>query len=532
MGYDGTFFPIRYGSGGLHTDDPQGLIPPHKLTRAINITLENGRLRKEGGSRQWNASALPAGVKRFIEYWPDENNQRVIVVCKNGKIYRFKDAYNYAEVKAEEGSTVVLDVSWHCTMVVGGEEEAGDAKKLFIFTGNNPVQVISGDGTTRADIANGATDWSGRNHPFFGIIHGNRLHAFGNRNNPHRDYISLDTNHEDFTGTPLTQQVEPGVSERLMTAMVYKKRLFYGKYPLGVFMLNDTDATIANWTVLRTHKSFGFASPQSVVDVLDDIAVANNYGGITSVAAAERTDDIKTADIFSRARVQKFLNSEISKTGLLERDMIYNPDNRNVYVIYRSKGNYVTDRICRIDFNRQEPIITWSDKDQANCFGSIQDVNRVGEIAYGSDDGYIYLMDKKDFNVGGNAYNGLFWTPYMDFGTSDLGLSEKVKSFEHLEVIYEPTGTFDLSVDVYIDLIYSQTVVFELSSNSEYGAAAYNDDREGMYSPEAPLSKRVEIGGEGRRISLRCNNASNGESFIINGFNIYYKPTAEQQLEM
>jgi len=532
MSYKKQIFAIRYGSGGLHTDDPQGLIPPHKLTRAINVNLENGRIKKEGGSIRWNAEAqLPTGVKQFIDWHPDGITQRLIVVGEDGKVYRFKDAYNFSEVTAVGGAPETLNISGTVMIVKGGQEESGNNRKLFIFTGNNPIQVISGDGTTRTDISNGATDWSGNNQPTFGIIHRNRLWAFGNDNDPHRAYASGTTDQEDFTSSPLQFSIYPGVSERLITGIVYKKRLFFMKNPLGAFILDDTSITVANWTISQTHKSFGAASPKSIVPVLDDVLVANSFGSITSVKAAERTDDIVTGDIFSSMRVQDFLDNEINKLGLLTREAIYYADQRVVFITYQSAGNFVVDRICRIDFNRPEPIITWTDKDLPNCLEFIEDIQRVKKPAYGATDGYIYLMDRKDFNVGGSGYRAEFWTPILDFGTANMVTSEQNKNFNHLELIYEPTGEFNLTVDIYIDLILSETVTFDLSGNSELDEMVLDDPIEGRLDPGAQLSQKRQIGGKGRRIQLKCYNEGNGESFTVNGFNIYYSGSSQQQLE-
>ena len=238
--YDGNIFPIRFGSTGLYTDEPHTLLPPDALIRAINVSVEKGSIVKEGGSVRWNADALPSEIIRAYDWWPDEITQRLIVVCKNGKIYSFKDRENYVEVTATGGAPATLNVSETCTIVPGGLESASNNRKLFIMTGNDPIQIIDGNSIVRRDIEKPAADWSGRNQPFFAILHRGGMWFFGNRNDPHRAYRSSTTDHEDLTTSSLQFSIYPGDSEKLMTSIVYKGRLFFVKYPENIYYLDDS----------------------------------------------------------------------------------------------------------------------------------------------------------------------------------------------------------------------------------------------------------------------------------------------------
>ena len=92
-----------------------------------------------------------------------------------------------------------------------GKSLSGNAKKLFIFTGSDPVQVIEGTSDVRLNIDAPAADWSGTNQPKFGVVHRNRLVCFGNGNDTHRLYFSDSENHEIFVGgDTLTFSVYPG----------------------------------------------------------------------------------------------------------------------------------------------------------------------------------------------------------------------------------------------------------------------------------------------------------------------------------
>ena len=277
------------------------------------------------------------------------------------------------------------------------------------------------------------------------------------------------------------------------------------------------------------NEGFGAASPRSLVPVLDDVLLANNYGSITSIIATDTLGDIKSGDIFSRMGAEEYVKEEISRNDIFERDMIYYGEKKTVYVTYRSAGGIKNDRICRIDFRKEKPVITWSDKDQPNCLGLMKNVNKVSEPFYGADDGYIFLLDRSDFNVGGNAYKGEFRTPYIDFGRGNALVAEINKNFDHIELIYEPTGDFTLKCDYYIDLRYQGTLEFNLKGNSELDSMELNDTIEGRLATQAQLSEKQPLPGSGRRISLHFYNEENAESFIVNGVNIFWRESGTQQ---
>ena len=157
MAYKGQIANIILGQGGLNSDDPENLVTPAKLVRAINITLTNGYLEKDFGSMRLNATAqLPDGIVELFDYFPNASTQRLITVNRSGKVYRFKTFFGFDEVTPVAPAPNTLNTSQFVTMVKGGAEETGKPRKLFILTGNDPIQVIEGDGTTRRNMENPA----------------------------------------------------------------------------------------------------------------------------------------------------------------------------------------------------------------------------------------------------------------------------------------------------------------------------------------------------------------------------------------
>lgn len=399
MGYRGTHVELPIGQGGLHTDDPQTQIPANAVILANNLALYKGLAERSGGSQRWNHSAqLPSGIVQFFDYFPLDVVQRVIVVCKNGKVYRFTDAFNYTEVTPTGSAPTTLNVTNGCFIVAGGQEAAGNQKKLFIFTGNDPIQVISADGTTRSNLTSPASEWSASNYPRFGLIHRNRLFAFGAKSQPHRVYASNEDDHEDFTTLVdiLTFNVYPGEFEKINCAWVYKGTHFAAKFPKGLYQLVDQDADSTNWYYTKLNEDFGAASPLAPVVVQDDTLVANSTGSITSLSASFKLGNIDTSDMLSILRNSTYMRQNTSQAFIEERSGIFYEDKKQVYFTYRSPTGTKPDRLLEIDFSHQKAKVTWGDKDQPNVLGLIKDIREVKRPFYGSDDGYIYELDRSD----------------------------------------------------------------------------------------------------------------------------------------
>lgn len=530
-GYEGQIATIGIGSYGLLTDESPVVIPAGKMLRLKNITLTNRVLEKDYGSKKWNSSALAGGIMGFIDWWPDAATQRVVALCKDGKLYKFRYYYSSAEITAatstEPSSLITVP---YANFLSAGGEQSGSSKKLFLFTGKYPVQVLAADGTTRTNLLNPPSDWSGSNQPIFGLIYRSRVWAFGNENDPHRVYVSLATNHEDFTTALFQFQIYPGVSERLISAFIYKERLFFLKFPTGLFILDDTNEDTAFWKILPVNLDVGGASPMSIMAMLDDIYFANNYGGVTSLKSSAVLAGFEMADIFYQMAIEKMIATLLSQFGGNERHCLNYQAGKTLYITYRSAGGIRNDRLVQVNITREGPEASLIEKDQPNCLALIKDSFSVGRPFYGSEDGFIYEMGRMDRNVDSAAYRGEFFSHHMDFSQGNLNQAEMMKSFEFLEFVYIPTGNWNFNYEVHIDGQVQSTGTFKLD---DYGTKSELDTMAldtAMTSSDCPMSKRFKIGGQGRRIAIRGYNETANQNFKIVRINIYFKYTNLHQV--
>lgn len=528
--YSGLIVELPVGVNGLRTDDPDSVLQAGHLVTARNLNLQNGAIEKATGSIRWNQTPMSTGIKAAIDWWPDDAIQRLIVVCGDGKVYRFIDRLSRSEVIPLNGAPSSLNTSQYANIAVGGAEETGNNRKLFIMTGYNPIQVISGDATSRQTIANPVGDFSGTNQPLDGVVFRGRLFVF--LRNGHSVFASSALNHEDFATLSLPYTIFPGESEKVSCLFTYRSKLFAMKYPRGLYAMNDSDPDAANWYFERITASFGAPSSRSQVPVFDDTFIANEYGGVTSLVATNATGDVKASDLFAQLRVQRFVRSTLLPEGRGIRAGVYYPDKKTAMFIYRGRSSVLNNYILNIDFQDQTtPKIVWFDKDQANCIFLRKDIIGVERPLYGSEDGYVYTMDQPDYWVGSsdglikNGYTHEWQTPHFDLAQGNPTTGDSNKSWEFFQLMYVPTGKWNVNVDVYIDGNFHKTMPVEVGSRSDLDFMHLDQD---VTASEVEVTTMVPIQGLGKRISFRVYDSTAGRNYKITKIRVYYKISGSQ----
>lgn len=566
--YRGQTILIPFGGGGLVSDIPQAKISPASLIEAKNVTLVNGYCEKHPGSKRWNRTnpvtanpnTILGGVQAFAEYFIGAN-QKVIALSKSGNVYKFNSPYESVQITAQAGSPSPLLVKPTANIAIGGNEVPGGNKKAFIFSGSSQVQVVVGDGTTYRNITKPAFDWS-TTFPTYGLIYRSRLWCFGNDSAPDFLYASVEGDQEDFqtTSTPSTAtdflffDVAAGQGDGIAALFVFKNRLFIVKKPYGLYQLNDSDPDPTNWYITRVNADFGVASPHAIAQVFDDVLLMNTQGSVTSLAAAFQFGDISSADLFNKLGVDRYFRKEISGFGLPESHGLYYQDKKQVYFSYRSKSGSSQDSILVMDLLGGGSQLTVLDKDQPNCLALIKDHSGISRPFYGADDGYIYDMDAVDRQVFYNnetyavpgywvdgyvlsnveAYNFVAQTPHMDFSFADVGLAMKTKRYEFLELTFQPTGDWNVDVDVYIDSELKETLQFNLLRDRPLSAGTglpgfiLDEDR---LDSDIQKSIRKPLHGQGRTISFKLRSDGLSQNIKLQSLQVAFRVSDERQIK-
>lgn len=521
MAYTGATVKIPLGNFGLLTDMSPSSLPLGALIEARNVIINNGTVQKAPGSYRYNVNhPLDDEVHGLFDWFPTPFVQRLIALTKSGSIY--KDTGNRTFNNATAITTGLTQISPRAQFVEAGNETAGRNKKLFLITdGANQIKVLEGDGSSFNDISLPASDWSTSNYPRCGVVHRNRLWLFSGQ----RAYASTTGDHEDFQGASiLTQNIFPGEGGDVVGAFVFKGRLFTFKEGEFVYYLDDSDTNSTNWFWRKLASNFGLASPNAIVNALDDMLVGNSGGTVTSYRGADTLGDIESADIFRVAGMERYLRATTHPKGINEMHALYDEELKQVYFTYRSTYTNVNDMLINLDINRDGPRITYLEKGSPICLALYRGSDQLNRPIYGDKDGYINVMNYENRLEGSSSYTGAFQTAFNDFEEAQAGLGAQNKQFDFIWVEYVPEADVDLSIDVYIDGKFMETVTTKLSlyDDPQLNTLALGSARFGQYTT---VSNPIPIHGMGRRISFRVYNSGSNESFQISSIEVGFRPT-------
>jgi hypothetical protein len=420
-------------------------------------------------------------------------------------------------------------------IVAGGNEVAGNPRKLFIMTGNDPIQVITGDGQVRTNIALPATDWTLSYQPYWGTVFLNRLWVFGNQNFAHQVYGSNVLDFEDFQtiGAYIVVPIFPGESERLISGYVFQQRLLFFKKPLGVYYIDTTNPAAP--IPQKLFDSFGASSQQSIVQVLTDLWIGNTIGTISSLAATNALGGLEMDDIIKDLKCYTYISSNTNPLVNSDQKALWYEAKKQAFFTYHSPSGTDVDRIFVVDFQSGQARATFYDKDQPNCMCLVKDISLVQRPFYGSSDGFIYQMDQADRNVGGNGENNKggepytlnFQLPYLDFSFVNPAFQETTKNFDFLEVTFKPTGNWALSADVFIDNVFIETISFTLLQSDRLDSTFKLDSS--RLSGPGLRSIRRPMHGQGRRVSVRFYQPDYNHNVQISSVTFYFRVADQAQ---
>lgn len=529
MAYVGTHAPIPLGQLGLVTDEPQSQLPPNAASKANNVSLTGGKLIKSPGSAKYSATALEAAVVAVHDWWPSTTSQRLVAATANGKLWKDTGdgTWSTAAPIYNPGSTT-FDNS--CHFVAGGAEAAGNNRKLFFFSGTKQVQVLSGDGSSTANISDPAADWT--NYPTFGIIYQGRLMAFGNSNQRHTVYVSTLADHEDFattSGGPTAGNagfypVFTGEGDGIVSAYVYKGLLLLFKKPFGVYVFDWRD-TSADPLISRFSDSFGIGAPHAACIAESDLLGLANTNSIFSLEASDKLGSLENGDVFKNMRVRNYMRENLSASGAQYSHAVYYPGKEQALFTARSNSGSEQDRIIVIDMSREAPRVTIETKDQPTCLALRRDSNYVPTPIYGNNDGYVMLMDDATRAVGGQPYTGEFQTPAIDFSYLDQGLAVRSKLFDFLSVSYTSSGTWNFYIDVYCDSEFVETLTFGQVTGNVLGSFELDVDTLGEYTSR---TVRKPLHCMGKTISFRIYNTLVNEYFNVEKLVVGFRVSGDQ----
>jgi len=466
-------------------------------------------------------------------------------------VYTWKVTYVNANGETEAGTVsanisptggdgqvalTAIPVSSHTTVTSRKiyRTEGGDStyKLLTTLTDNTTTtytdNIADGSLGATAPSTNSAgtqpSDWSGTNQPSFGVNHEGRMWTAGNANDPHRLYYSETDDHEDMTSSI---PVYAGEGEKLIAGISFKGFLIVWKFPLGVYAVDTTDVTASNWKVVRLNNSTGCASPLALTVVDNDVLFLDNSGNFQLLSAVQEFGDVSARNLSKEAEMDTWVRDNINLSRLNKCQAVWYPKRREARFALTKATSSVNDVQVIVDFNRpnverfrlsdqNECTSIWIRKESDSTF-----LPYVGDTA-----GFIRSLDRaeriKDTSTG---YEGKFQTSHDDFSWFDKSLAVKRKRGQFLELVYEPIGSFDLSVDIHWDGVYEDTYAFSMTTSRALGNFVLGRDALGG---SHVVNRRKRITGSGKRFSMIGKNSNSDEDFKISKFLLYLMPSDER----
>ena len=236
--------------------------------------------------------------------------------------------------------------------IIGGKEVATNLRKLFFLNAVDPVQVVPGDATYGAAIAKPALDWGTvrdpTKQPINGIVHSgpagqDSLIIFGNLNDPHRIYLSVPADHEDFQTTTLgssstmSMRLASHIGRRLYGAAEFQGVLYFWKYPAGIFYLDDTVTDRTQWGYRIRSTALGCApSPHAVLATDDDVIFCDPQGHFHLLSAVATLGGTRDSDITRALGLHSWTHDTVDMKALNTLVSSYDPQTKTAWFGLRS----------------------------------------------------------------------------------------------------------------------------------------------------------------------------------------------------
>jgi len=115
--------------------------------------------------------------------------------------------------------------------------------------------------------------------------------------------------------------------------------------------------------------------------------------------------------------------------------------------------------------------------------------------------------------------------PHIDLGLANDGISEQIKLFDFLEIVYFPTGRFTVTIDIFIDGRLSEQKSFILRGSTDLDQFKLDAEK---FNEVTPHSIRKTMHGSGRRVSFQIKNSELG-NVRLSKLKIYYRLGGQAQ---
>jgi hypothetical protein len=499
---------IVCGHGGINKSENNLLIPESDLIEATNISTEASTWKRLPGAYKYNTTVISGAPKiTALHAFQLSVSQKIVAATDDGKL----SVIDVGGVSSVLKSGLGTGAQSYLTEAFG----ANSVRKVFHFNGFNPVQVWDGIEGVSSDIALPPSDWSGSNHPAVGVVHNNRLFAFGNINHPYRLYYSAVTDHEDFQGSGSgTLNVYPGEGSKLVAAVSFIGRLFLFKYPNGIYWLDDSDPSDSNWVIKKLTDSVGMAGPHGLCQITKDVLFMGSDGFVHFLSGIKEFGDAMSSVVLPQASGE-LLRSTVAKDKLHLAKAIFYKDKGHVYIGVPTEASTYNNAVIMLDVSRTRARMFWNDRDSIVSATTAKDINNKLRPLIGDNAGFAWFMDGTGTSKGGAAYTS-------KFRTKDIPLFiDRRANLKQVEIIFQHENIHTLTLKVYRDGIPKET--YSVTATHGFGTPLGSFVL-GTSKLGAPAISRWRdrLVGDCNTISIEGYESGVDTNFSISEIRIYY----------
>lgn len=514
MSRDLLVVDIPCGQGGVNRSKNIGLVSKSDLAIMDGITGERDMWEKEMGASKINSATMGAtskirgswefvsgaGVLEEIAMLDDGATAKLVTVDSTGIVKTLKSGMT-------SGGNPVFAEGWD-----------GTQKALYYADGKNMPQVYSG-GATTSDIPGPPADWSGTNWPTVVCSHNERLCAAGNANFPHTVYLSEPGTFGSLTGGESGLNIiYPGEGEKVVGLISKLDYLYIFKYPKGIYILDTSDASQANWQVQKISGAIGIGSYGGALPIDTDILLFGADGLFYAMSQLTDYGEVTIPPLLP-LETSQFIKEEINLAQLSKL--------QSVWYGYKRKAIFVVPGLAATENNRRIevdmhvsgiPKVFYSKRDNNISLGMRRaTASDVPKPVFGDDAGFLWDMEKTNRNKDSAGYNAQYETP----PTPLISGGQKRANLRELEVIFQPQGNWDLTMEVHRDGVLSQTTTFSMQTPGAAAGSISLDADVLAGNTVANTKRRLE--GDARYVKLIGRNNTANQNFAVMNHMIKFK---------
>lgn len=508
-------FTIPCGRGGLNRQENYVEFPIEDLAWAEGLTVEHLAWEKELGAVSFNVAELPGVTLAIHDFHHGTafGTQELVVALNTGFILHLDTA---GAVTKTYSTANALTQAWFVEGVYNST-----LRSLFCFTFERTPRYYREPFDDWVSFQSGdmPDEWTGSAHPHFGFSHNFRLLCATKTSS--LLYMSNPLNHQQFKSTvPNTRIMDifTGDGQYIAAGTSWRGRAYLFKYPMGVYVLDDADPNLANWSVRKLTGAFGVMGPGCVVDVEDDVIVLGADGYFYSLSTVQTLGQVSVEPILPQ-ELSEWVRSHINLNRLDLVRSTYFARKRQIWWALPATGVSTNRRRLIMDLAMPGKIrLHWSTRDTMMAVATRRTGGNTQQPMWASDNPHIWIGDQAARGKNAFAYTGQFETPPFAL----FPLAEREANLKELQVTFKPEGEYDLSLEVHRDDTLSQTLTLsQQSTGSPSGSFSLDSEVTGG-TVIATTSHRLE--GSAKRVKLIGKNAELNETFAVQAFTLRMTP--------